>query len=299
MIVPKVSVVIPTRNRLLMLKKAIDSVLSQTEKHFEIIIVDDGSNDGTREFLFDLSLTDERVHPIFNEMSAGGAGARNTGISVCRGAIIAFLDDDDAWLPDKLEKQMCCMKANPDAVACSCSYWRCYPSGKTTLSIVPSEITFEALLLGSVMAGASMCMCRADILRSINGYDRLLRSGQDWDLWTRLSREGRVIGYPEPLVLYSAHDGLRISTDMDAQYQGARRFYFKHREGMSEEIRNYRLSHIYYFMSRQESRKTLCRLKYLRYSFHYGHGLIAFKHVLSGCFYLMKGRFCFPTRGGG
>lgn len=284
---PKISVVIPTRNRLPRLMKAVDSVLSQSEKSFEVIVVDDGSTDGTRKFLSELALRDERVRPIFNEVSAGGAGARNIGIGTSLGELIAFLDDDDEWLPDKLEKQQCLLQANVDAVACSCSYWRCYPSGKTMLANVPSEITFEDLLRGSVMAGASMCMCRAHTLRSVDGYDRILRSGQDWDLWTRLSRVGKVISCSEPLVLYHVHEEPRISTDMNAQYQGARRFYFKYRGDMSDEIRNFRLSHLYYIMSRQR-RKVRYRLKYLSYSWHFGRGMKAMKLALSGCYYIVK-----------
>lgn len=101
---PKVSVIIPTYNRAHLIGRAIKSVLNQTYKDFEIIIVDDGSTDKTEEVVKDFK--DERVRYIRREKNKGGSAARNTGIKAARGEYIAFQDSDDEWLPEKLEKQM-------------------------------------------------------------------------------------------------------------------------------------------------------------------------------------------------
>src|SRR5688572_26839751 len=98
---PKVSVVIPTHNRPLMLRRAIDSVLAQTYQDFEIIVVDDGLRERSDNVvkLFE----DDRIRYISHEQEHGAPAARNTGIKNSNGELIAFLDDDDEWLPQKLE----------------------------------------------------------------------------------------------------------------------------------------------------------------------------------------------------
>lgn len=263
MAAPKVSVIIPTRNRLPLLRHAIGSVLCQTEPDFELIVVDDGSSDGTYPYLQALANEDERIRPIFKQQPGGGAVARNTGIAASRGRWIAFLDDDDEWLCHKLALQLSALAETPGAVACSSSYWRRDASGTTKLVRVPSTASFEDLLSGSVMGGASVCVCDAEALRSVDGYDPAFLSGQDWDLWTRLSQIGSLISCAEPTVIYGEHDGARISTNMYAQYQGARRFYFKYKQFMSDSMRVHQLAYLSYIMSRQRERGMWQRLKHL------------------------------------
>ena len=115
-----VSVVIPTRNRRDRLERAIKSAKVQTWPTIEIIVVDDASSDGTQLFLQKRVSEDARVQVVRNEVPRGGGGARNQGVAVARGQYIAFLDDDDTWLPEKLAEQVALMKANPGASAVSC-----------------------------------------------------------------------------------------------------------------------------------------------------------------------------------
>ncbi|MDO8788903.1 MAG: glycosyltransferase [Sulfuritalea sp.] len=261
--IPKISVIIPTRNRLELLRNAVASVFGQTEQDFELIVVDDGSKDGTHAYLEALAADDSRVRPIFNQQSRGGAAARNTGISVSRGRWIAFLDDDDEWLRHKLALQLSALAAAPNAVACSSSYLRRNAAGRTRVVHIPRTASFEDLLYGSVMGGTSLCLCNGAAVRGIGGFDPMFRSGQDWDLWTRLSQIGTLISCAEPTVIYRAHDGVRISNDMAAQYQGARRFYFKYKQFMGNGVRAHRLAYLWYIMSRQPERGIWHRLKYL------------------------------------
>ncbi len=101
---PTVSVIIPTYNRANLVSRAIKSVLNQTYQDFEIIVVDDCSEDNTEEIV--KSFNDSRIRYIKHKKNKGGSAARNTGIKRARGKYIAFLDDDDEWLPSKLEKQI-------------------------------------------------------------------------------------------------------------------------------------------------------------------------------------------------
>jgi len=103
---PKVSVIIPTYNRAYLIGRAIQSVLNQTYQNFEIIIVDDGSTDDTKEVVKKFQEQDRRIKYVKHEKNKGEAAARNTGIKTARGEFIAFQDSDDEWLPEKLEKQM-------------------------------------------------------------------------------------------------------------------------------------------------------------------------------------------------
>src|SRR5215475_4171459 len=102
--IPHVSVVIPTRQRPKLLKRALDSVFAQTFRQFEAIVVLDGQDDDTVRAL--TTIVDPRIRVFVNPHSLTAAGARNVGVSHARGEWIAFLDDDDEWLPDKLEKQL-------------------------------------------------------------------------------------------------------------------------------------------------------------------------------------------------
>ena len=107
---PEVSVIIPTYNRRAMLLEAIDSVLAQSIQSFELIVIDDGSTDGTAEQLTRLGKTIrfERIE------HSGPAAARNRGVALAGAPLIAFLDSDDLWAPTKLERQLAFMRANPD-----------------------------------------------------------------------------------------------------------------------------------------------------------------------------------------
>src|SRR4030067_3517077 len=113
---PDVSVIIPTYNRRNLLEITIQSVLAQTIKNFEIIIVDDGSTDGTRDFV--RSIQDKRIIYLYRKNSGLPAVARNIGILKATGRFIAFLDSDDLWVPEKLERQVLCFKKMPGIGLC-------------------------------------------------------------------------------------------------------------------------------------------------------------------------------------
>lgn len=278
---PRVSVVMPTHNRAAFVGRAVASVLRQTESDFELIIVDDASTDGTGECLASLARQDERIRVLTNTASKGGGGARNVGIEASRGQWVAFLDDDDEWVPGKLEIQLAKLATSPAAVACSCGYEQHFSSGASKVVRLPQQVTLTQLLCGSVLGGASMCVCARTVLQAIGGFDASFRSGQDWDLWVRLRQQGPIAVCDEPLVRYKAHDGDRITNNMNSQYLGARRFYFKHRHLMDAALRRHRLAYTCFIMSRQPNRPGSARLRYLALSLHHSTPRVALSYAAS------------------
>lgn len=108
---PEVSVIIPTHNRQRLVSRAVRSVLNQTYEDLECIVVDDASSDGTPQVI--QTIEDERLVYLRHDRNRGASGARNTGIRAAKSSLIAFLDDDDEWLPEKLVKQVPLLKALP------------------------------------------------------------------------------------------------------------------------------------------------------------------------------------------
>lgn len=263
---PLVSVVLPTHNRADLLGYAIRSVLDQTERNIELIVVDDASTDDTLVILNQFAKIDSRIKLLRNPESLGGGGARNVGIAASAGEWVAFLDDDDAWMENKLRMQLEKLAAHPSAVACSCSYEAYTSNGSKKVVRTPDDITLQQLFRLNYLGGASMCMASRSVLLSIGGFDTQIRSGQDWDLWVRLRYEGSIVVCSEPLIKYQDHNGARISNNMDAQYLGARRFYFKHRQAMNDSLRLYRVSYSCFIMSRQIKRRLATRFRYLMLS---------------------------------
>ena len=113
---PNVSVILPAFNRVSLLGRAIDSILSQTYSDFELIVVDDCSTDNTEQFVAELASKDGRIRYIKHSENSGVATARNTGIDLSAGRYIAFQDDDDEWLPDKLERHVAILDSLPNDV---------------------------------------------------------------------------------------------------------------------------------------------------------------------------------------
>ena len=242
---------------------------AQSERNLELYIVDDASSDGTAGYLAELARTDSRVRVIRNAQPLGGGGARNEGIRCSRGVWTAFIDDDDEWLPTKLQRQLRALAASAASVACSCSYVKRWRSGWERSVDVPPEVSLQQLLHGNRLGGASMCICLSATLRDLGGFDAALRSAQDLDLWVRLRQRGQIVSCRQPLVLLRVHEGPRISNNMQSLYQGARRFYFKHRTLMDAALRRHRMAYNCFIMSRQATRG-------LRYRFR--HLLLAVQH---------------------
>ena len=227
-----VSVIIPTHNRVELLKKAIDSVNRQTWHHNEIIVVDDASQDSTPLALKELQKI-TLLSVIRNASPKGGGYARNQGIEAAKGHFVAFLDDDDTWLPTKLEKQIALFETVPNSAAVTCSYWDVY-TDKTAKKIHITTVHDEQkLLTDNYLGGASMLLTTKKMLTLCGGFNHLLKSGQDWDLWIKLWRLGPILVCDEPLVNYLSHANSRISNNKLSVYEGRRKIYAIYKDRMT------------------------------------------------------------------
>ena len=207
---PAASVVIPAYNAERTLLASMRSVLAQTMGDLELAVVDDGSDDQTAEVA--RSIPDPRVR-VLSQPNAGAAAARNTGIRAARGKYVAFLDSDDLWLADKLERQLNVFEHNPDVIAVQTSVYFVDPALRM-LSVERCRPAPNVLLQFLHFEGLPGLMSTLVVRRAIfdeigGGCDESLAILEDWDLAIRLARHGQVVSLPEPLVLYRQHPGNR------------------------------------------------------------------------------------------
>jgi glycosyltransferase involved in cell wall biosynthesis len=203
---PKVSAIIPAYNYAEYLSKAIDSVLSQTFVDYEVIVVDDGSTDNTAGIVAKYG---ERVRYIYQK-NAGLSTARNTGIEAARGEYVAFLDADDAWLPDYLEKTVAKIgQLSPDFAIVASRNSFIDPQGTPLkLKRLAPEIDMEVLCHDIVFRSCffpSAVVARRKALEACGGFNSALRSSEDRDMWIRIAARYRVFLQRERLVLIRRH----------------------------------------------------------------------------------------------
>ncbi len=197
---PKVSIVIPTYNRETIICKAIDSALSQTYKNLEIIIVDDGSTDNTKTVLEKYG---SRLNYFYQE-NKGISGARNAGIKRSTGQYIAFLDSDDYWLPDKLEKQIELFLQYPEygMVACQCASIGADGQFRQKNRHGKSGSVLFDLFKKNFIRTSSAVIKKECFLKS-GLFDENLKECEEYDLWLRISAHYQVGFINEPLAVYT------------------------------------------------------------------------------------------------
>lgn len=204
---PRFSVVLPTRDRPHRLRAAVESVLDQTYRNFDLWIVDDGSRSEAREACRRLA-TDARVRVIRNDRSRGPAAARNLGIRASSGEFVAFIDDDCQWHPERLERIDRFIRSRDTVPG--------YVATQTVMctSGPPVRYTIDPVLPAwepPWRVGVPMIVARRDVLTAIDGFDERLPRAHDWDLAVRLVEHTEWALLAEPLVWAEELEGL--STD--------------------------------------------------------------------------------------
>jgi glycosyltransferase involved in cell wall biosynthesis len=182
---PAVSVIVPTYQRREMVGRAIASALAQTFTDFELIVVDDGSTDGTESAVQNL---DQRIRYVRQE-NRGVSAARNTGIRLARGPIVALLDSDDCWLPRHLEIVTALLARYPNAVLCSTSP-RVEVGGRQPIEQAELIDALPTLFVENIVGVPASVAVRRDALLAVDGYDERLLVMEGWDLWLRLAALG-------------------------------------------------------------------------------------------------------------
>lgn len=211
---PAVSVLMPVYNGLPYLTEALDSLLSQTFKNFEIIAVNDGSTDGSAEVLASYASRDRRVVVVTNEENIGLPRTLNRGLERCRAPLVARADADDRYRKDRLEKQVAFLEAHPEVGLLSCWVQKIKADGEF-FSLVQfpeedGEIRVRELFVNSFSHPA--VMFRRDLVQGVGGYDPEYWTSEDADLWARIRPLMKAANLKEPLIFYRKHEKSMMRT---------------------------------------------------------------------------------------
>ena len=209
---PGVTVVIPTRNRLPLLRPTLASALGQTGVDHEVVVVDDGSTDGTAEHL--AALTDPRLRVLTHAEGRGVSQARNAGLAAARFEWVAFLDDDDLWAPDKLAAQVRAAREGVGWVTVGAvdvdEGLRVTGGARPPFA---QRDTPRLLHANNIPGGGSGTMVRTELASRLGGFDPAFQTLADWDLWLRVSPLCDMAAVRRPLVAYRVHARSMSHTD--------------------------------------------------------------------------------------
>ncbi len=224
-----VSVVVPAFNRGRTIRQALRSVLAQDPPPLEVVVVDDGSADDTRDVVRSCAARDARVLLVSHEERKGAQAARNTGIRYAGGEWVAFLDSDDEWLPGSVSVRLAAAaRDDADVVYSECLVVR-RAGGVPVRFGVPgmSGAVYEALLRGPAPMFQGLLVRRSALAR-IGPLDEAITSYQEWDTSIRLALHSRFAFVPEPTFLYHCHGSDTISGDRLRDARGYEQVFTKH-----------------------------------------------------------------------
>lgn len=229
-----VSVIIPTYNRGNELPRAIESVINQTMKDWELIIVDDGSRDETSAVVKKYTEKYENIH-YFHYLNMGASVARNIGISLSSGELIAFLDSDDIWTENRL---LSVYKAYSEEKEDNTFFLTDFRSNLVNFSLFNREYFesphFRQLLLAANFLGGTINMViPRKLLFELEGFDTLMTSTEDHDLYVRLAESYNISYIPGEYAIYYLDTSNRISGTSERRLLGQLRYYEKHKKKMS------------------------------------------------------------------
>lgn len=227
---PLISVYLTTKNRQQLLSRAIESVLAQDHKNFELIIVDDGSSDNTPLLVADYQKSNDKISYYRNDQSQGAAAARNLAISHAKGAFITGLDDDDHFLPHRLSSLLAAYD-DKYAFVCSSVIWdfgsrQKVSDKKTTVFTLQQQLSYNH--------ATTQILVRRERILASGGFDLNLDARLDYDAWTCLMiRFGVGLRINVPSYVLSRNEGLARITNSPANVTGNHQFMAKHRALMN------------------------------------------------------------------
>lgn len=228
-----VTAIITTHKRTVeMVERALKSVLSQTYSNIEVIVVDDSPQEFGERLHVKTMVENYGVKYISHTHSQGACVARNTGLAEANGEFVAFLDDDDEWLPEKIEKQIACFNREEIALVYCGSKTKNDITGMLEVRKMEcySGKLYEVLIMDNYIGSTSFPLIRTQALRDIGGFDPLMQSAQDYDVWLRLSKKYEISYINEPLVIYHIHNQERITVNFKKKIAGLERINTKNAE---------------------------------------------------------------------
>jgi glycosyltransferase involved in cell wall biosynthesis len=208
---PLVSVIVPAYNAEKFISVAVSSVVAQTYSALEVIVIDDGSSDSTKDIVNEIAANDSRVK-CYSIKNSGRAAARNYGISKATGSWFAFLDADDFWAPEKLSKQLACWQIN-EKVGLIYTERTWVDAKGTPLLDQPQRYNLpEGMILDKLVDGNYICtstvLIKKELVDTVGGFDESkdFKNCQDYDLWIRVAPKTIAAAVSDPLCFYRLHD---------------------------------------------------------------------------------------------
>jgi glycosyltransferase involved in cell wall biosynthesis len=213
---PDVTIVVPTRNRVALLEETLASVRAQTFGNFEVVVVDDASDDDTPAWL--TSFPDERINVLRNDVRSERSAARNRGLQHARGRFVMFLDDDDLLVGGAIDRLVKGLEDHAGSVAAIGAYVVFDETGNRARRPHPRRLIERDAwrdVLFHLDAFGSRILFRTDVVRAVGGYRDGLSVAEDWDLLLRVSRKGRLLLVPELVTEYRRHRGQTPLTGLE------------------------------------------------------------------------------------
>lgn len=240
---PLVSVIIPTHNRAGMLRCSVESVLNQSFQDFEILIISDGSIDNTPHIV--ASFNDPRIRFFEHEVSKGASAARNTGLRAAKGKYIAFLDDDDEWMENKLVVQADLLEKSPPEVGLVYGWMEYFCDGKST-GVRKPELRgdiFQHMLDKQAITNSSSVMIKRSVVDKVGYFAENLPRGNDGNYWRRITKHFHVDFVPEILAKIHVGHMERISTNTRNSLLNAIKAKESQLETFADDYKKYPKSH--------------------------------------------------------
>ena len=264
-----VSVIIPTYNRANLLPRSIESVLNQTYKNIELIIVDDKSTDNSLSIIKKYLKKDGRVKLIQHNKNYGGSIARNTGIKNSKGKYIAFQDSDDEWLPNKLELQIQELLENKkiDVVSCGVIYHN--QDSKIVGQFIPSKKgnnLFEKMIVKEIVPGTQSVLIKKSCLEKVGGFD-VTPANQDYILYIKLAKEKYFFSFIDKPLVNVYLQKKSITSNLEGRITGRFNIINKIKKyKLDEELSNISISsHLFrigiYYLLKEDRKNTLKSFK--------------------------------------
>ena len=262
-----VSIIMPTFNSSKTIFDSINSVQSQTYQNWEMIIIDDGSTDNTKDIITPF-LSDYRIKYL-RQLNSGPSIARNNGINKAKGKYLAFLDSDDIWKPNKLELQLNYLKKNPDCCLIHTNY-STFESNTQNSKPFRQTSWFsnwdenERLLMFDTI-GTLTVLTETQLIKNLGGFNNDLHGTEDWDLWIRVSKEGKISKLNDDTAFYRIHPK-GISQSFDKHLIELDKVYNQH--VFQSKIQNkikYAANSVYSFRKAKNFLKNKNYLFFLRY----------------------------------
>lgn len=233
-----VSIIIPTYNRdLCYISRAIKSIMRQTYKNYEIIVVDDNICNSNYSFKIKKYCATNDLIYLKTKGKQGANAARNIGAYYAKGMYLAFLDDDDIWLKNKLEKQLTYFTNNVGMVysngyIITSNLKRLYTKAENFVT----EGNLYQLFLYNYIGPTVTALIKRDCFFDVGMFDETMPSKQDYDLWIRIVKKYKVIGIKQPLFIYTRHDTYQITKNYNLILQGYNKLYEKNKSYLKNDF---------------------------------------------------------------